>query len=483
LPVYWGDQPIVAAPAYIGAVIIFLGLMALFLVQGRLKWWIVSAFLLSLLLSWGRNFEVLTQFFIDYVPLYSKFRAVSSIQVIIEMIMPILAIVGLHQIFNAFTPSEEKMKALTRSALILGGITLVFILFGGQLFEFGSLYDAQVREGLGNQVVEALREDRTTILRADAIRSLIFLLMAAGLIWAYIREKLKQNWVIVALAVVILIDLVGVDRRYVNNDDFVNARVMEQPFQKNGADLQILQDEGHYRVYDATTDAFNFGGTSFYHNSVGGYHAAKPQRMQDLNEFYLSKGDVGILNMLNVKYIITRSKDGGPVAQRNPYNNGNAWFVDSAILAENADEEILLLDSLNTKRTAVIHREFADLLPVEEITRDSTAVIELTEHSPQRLVYEAKTNSPQLALFSEMYYPYGWKVSIDGQVAEHFRANYALRAMTVPTGTHQIVFEFKPEVITAGSTVALVSSIIFLLLLIGGIGSRMRSETASEESS
>tara|TARA_R100000306_G_scaffold12131_1_gene14085 strand:- start:13326 stop:15773 length:2448 start_codon:yes stop_codon:yes gene_type:complete len=469
LPSYWGDQPIVAAPAYIGAVVIFLAILALFLVKGRLKWWVTAAFLLSLFLSWGKNFSFLTELFIEYVPLYNKFRAVSSIQVIIELILPVLAVIGLHQFFNGFEREEEKKKALLYSAGITGGVALLFILFKSTLLDFSnSFYDANIRENLSLPVLDAVREDRAAMLTSDAIRSLIFVVLSGGTLWLFLKGKLKEIAVISVLAVLIVVDLVGVDRRYVNNDDFVQARVMEQPFQKNGADLQIEKDEGFYRVYDATTNAFNSGRASYYHNALGGYHAAKPGRIQDLNEFYISRGNIGMLNMLNVKYIITQGKNGGAVAQRNPYANGNAWFVENVILADNANDELLLLDSLDTKKTAIIHSKFKEELPVEKISRDSTATIDLVKHEPQHLVYETATKSPQLAIFSEVYYPHGWNAYIDGRPADYYRANYALRAMTIPEGIHKIEFKFKPDVVEFGSTLSLFSSIVFVILLLGG---------------
>ncbi len=469
LPTYWGDQPIVAAPAYIGAVVIFLAILALFLVKGRLKWWVTAAFILSLFLSWGKNFSFLTELFIEYVPLYNKFRAVSSIQVIIELILPILAVVGLHQFFSGFEREEEKKKALLYSAGITGGVALVFILFKSTLLDFSnSFYDVNIRESLSLPVLDAVREDRAAMLTSDAIRSLIFVLLSGGTLWFFLKGKLKEITVISVLAVLIVIDLVGVDRRYVNNDDFVQARVMEQPFQKNGADLQIEKDDGFYRVYDATTNAFNSGRASYYHNALGGYHAAKPGRMQDLNEFYISRGNIGMLNMLNVKYIITQSENGGAVAQRNPYANGNAWFVENVILADNVNDELLLLDSLDTKKTAIIHSKFKEELPLEKISRDSTATIDLVKHEPQHIVYETATKSPQLAVFSEVYYPHGWKAYIDGRRTDYYRANYALRAMTIPEGIHKIEFKFQPDVVEFGSTLSLFSSIVFVILLLGG---------------
>lgn len=469
IPMYWGDQTFVGAPAYIGAIVIFLSVLALFLIRGRLKWWEVSAFVLTLLLSWGKNFSGLTEFFIDYVPMYNKFRAVSSIQVIIELILPILAIVGLHQFFNQFEKEEEKKRALLWSTGIVGGITLVFILFKASLFNFASPYDSYFRDEMGLPFLEAIREDRMALFTSDAIRSLIFVLLTAAILWFFIKGKVKKGFAIASLSLLVLVDLVGVDRRYVNEEDFVQAKLVDEPFQKNGADEQILKDEGHFRVYDATTNAFNSGRASYYHNALGGYHAAKPGRMQDLFEFYIAKGNIGILNMLNVRYIITQNENGGPFAQRNPYANGAAWFVENVQPAENADAEIRLLDSLDTKKTAVINKEFLSKIPSERIVRDSTATIELFTYQPNHLVYETSTKSPQLAIFSEMYYPKGWNAYINGKPAEYFRANYLLRAMVIPSGNHKIEFKFEPKVIQTGSTISLVSSIVFLLILLSGL--------------
>lgn len=480
IPMYWGDQSFVGAPAYIGAIIIFLSVLALFLIRGRLKWWAVSAFVLTLLLSWGKNFSGLTEFFIDYVPMYNKFRAVSSIQVIIELILPILAVVGLHQFFSKFEKVEERKKALLYSTGIVGGLTLIFILFKSSLFDFASPYDSYFRDEMGLPFLEAIREDRMSLFTSDAIRSLIFVILTAAVLWFFMVEKLKKGFAIAALSLLVLVDLVGVDRRYVNEDDFVQAKLVEEPFQKNGADIQILEDDGHYRVYDASTNAFNSARASYYHNALGGYHAAKPGRMQDLNEFYISQGNIGILNMMNVRYIITQNKDGGPVAQRNPYANGDAWFVENVLPAENANEEIQLLDSLDTKKTAIVNKEFISQIPNQKIDRDSTASIELFSYKPNHLVYEASTKTPQLALFSEVYYPKGWNAYVNGKPAEYFRADYVLRAMVIPAGNNKIEFKFEPKVIQTGSTISLVSSIIFLLILISGIYFTFRKKEVSE---
>lgn len=480
IPMYWGDQTYVGAPAYIGAIIIFLAVLALFLIRGRFKWWTVSGFMLALLLSWGKNFSGLTEFFIEYVPLYDKFRAVSSIQVIIELILPILAIVGLQKFFSQFDEEDKRKNALVWATGIVGGMALVFLLFKSALFDFASPYDAYFRDELGLQFVDAVREDRMALFTSDTLRSLIFVLLTAGVLWVYLKGKLKKGSAVVVLSILVLIDLVGVDRRYVNEEDFVQARLVEQPFEKNGADIQILEDEDHYRVYDASTNAFNSARSSYFHNALGGYHAAKPGRMQDLFEFYISRGDIGILNMMNVRYIIVQNKNGGPVAQRNPYANGAAWFVENVLPAENANEEIQLLDSLDTKKTAVINREFLSKIPNEKIQRDSTATIELFSYKPNHLVYEASTKTPQLAIFSEVYYPKGWNAYINGKPAEHFRADYVLRAMIIPPGNNKIEFKFEPKVIQTGSTISLASSLIFVLILLGSVYYGYRKKETDE---
>lgn len=485
IPMYWGDQTFVGAPAYIGAVVIFLAILALFLIRGRFKWWAVSGLVLTLLLSWGRNFSGLTEFFINYVPLYNKFRAVSSIQVIIELIMPILAVVGLHHFFLKPGRESDKIKALKFSTLITSGISIIILLFKSTLFDFASPFDSYFREQGGLPFVEAIRADRMSLLTADTLRSLIFVALTAGVLWLFLKEKLKLGFSIVALVLLIVIDLVGVDRRYVNEDAFVQARVMDQPFEKNGADIQILEDDDYYRVYDATTNAFNSAKASYFHKALGGYHAAKPGRMQDLFDFYIRKGDVGILNMMNVRYIITQNENGGPVAQRNPFSNGNAWFVENVQPAENANQEIQLLDSLDTKKTAVVNKEFISKIPSENIERDSTALIDLIAYQPNHLIYEAVSSSPQLAVFSEIYYPHGWNAYINGEPAEYFRANYLLRAMVVPSGNNKIEFKFEPKVIQIGSTISIVSSILVILILAGGVfyANRNKNEnlTSSKE--
>lgn len=466
-PTYWGKQPFVGAPAYIGATVLFLFVFALFLIKGRLKWWIVGASILALLLSWGKNFSFLTEFFIDYIPLYSKFRAVSSIQVIIELCVPILAVFGLYRLFNHFEKEEDKMKALKWATIITGGLALVFLIFKSVLFNFSGGSDAVYNQQIGADFVRALKEDRKAIFTSDTLRSLIYVMLSAILIWVYLRQKVKRDLVIAGFVILILADLITVDRRYVNNDDFVAARQMNQPFAQTPADAMILQDKGHYRVFDLAESPFNTGRTSYFHNSVGGYHAAKPGRMQDLYDFYISRNNIPVLNMLNVKYFIIPTEE-GVQAQPNPEAFGNAWFVNNITWAEDADDEILKLGEADLSNTAIINKEFQNLVP-KTIQRDTSARIELVSHRPNELVYKSNSSKEGLAVFSEMYYPHGWTALIDGKEITHFPVNYVLRALTIPAGAHEITFKFEPQVIKRGSDIALMSSILLGILLLGGI--------------
>lgn len=478
-PTYWGDQTIVAAPAYIGATVLFLFVLALFLVNGRTKWWIVGGSILALLLSWGRNFSFLTEFFIDVVPLYNKFRAVSSLQVILELCIPILAVVGLSKLFYSDRTREEKYHALKWSAIIVGGLSLVFLLFKSVLFSFSGAVDAQMQY-LGPEFLKALKEDRKAIFTSDTIRSLIFVLLSAGVVWYFLKEKINRNTAIALLGLLILVDLVAVDRRYVNSDDFVNSRMMEEPFQATPADLQIMEDTTHYRVLDLSANPFNTARTSYFHKSIGGYHAAKPGRIQDLFNFHIAENNLEVLNMLNAKYFIVAGEE-GIVAQENPDANGNAWFVENVMLVDSANEEIMALEEINTKETAVLNRKFEEYLPAKGFKADDTAQIELTAYSPNELTYQYSSESEQLVVFSEVYYPNGWQAYIDGEKVPHFQADYVLRAMIVPGGEHAITFKFEPKVIQTGSTIALASSILLGLALIGGLYFVFRKKTASEE--
>lgn len=476
VPTYWGQQPIVAAPAYIGAVVFFLALLGVFLLRGKHRQWLVAGSVFALLLSWGKNFGLLTDFFIDYFPLYDKFRAVSSIQVIIELCLPVLAVFGVHKMVSAKVSEDEKMNALKYSAGILGGLCLIFLFFKNSFFNFAGANDGFYIQAYGQDFMDAIREDRRSIFVKDTLRSLGFVLVAAGVLWMYLKNKLQLNTLYVLIGVLFLLDLVPVDKRYVNNDNFVAARQVLNPFSEYPADKEILKDEGHYRVYDLTTNPFANARASFFHNSLGGYHAAKPGRMQELYDFYMSIGKMEVFNMFNVKYFLEQDDDGSVLASMNPRAHGNAWFVEDVTLVESADDEILSIENTNTRTTAIVHREFEHLVPTQIFEVDSLASIKLIEVQPNYLYYETENTSPGLAVFSELYYPYGWNAYINGKEVEHFRANYALRALMVPDGYNKIEFKFEPTVVQKGSNIALASSVLLLLLLVGAVFFRFKSK-------
>ena len=467
-PMYWGDQPIVEAPAYIGAVIMFLFVFALFLVKGRLKWWLVGGTILSLLLSYGKNqpFTFLTDFFIDYVPLYNKFRAVSSIQVILELCVPVLAIFGLVRLFNDFEKKEDKLKALKYASIVTGGLALIFLLFKSSLFDFVGANDGFYRQNYGPDFVDAIRKDRKAIFTQDTIRTLILVLLSAGALFIHLKDKLKEKWVIITLGILILFDLVGVDRRYVNNDDFVTGIAMSKPFQANQVDTQILQDTTHYRVYDLVSGPSK---PSYYHNSLNGYNAAELRRYSEVFDWYISQNNLNVLNMLNTKYIIAQDQEENMFPYKNEEANGNAWFIENLKKVDSANKEIKLLDSLDNKRVAIYFSERTIKNIKNNYKVDSLASIKLLEVKPNYLKYRTNNSNEGFAVFSEVYYPDGWKTFIDGKEATHMRVNYILRGMEIPAGKHTIEFKFDPDVVKTGSSIALASSVLLGLLLLGGL--------------
>ncbi|NMH88184.1 YfhO family protein [Flavivirga algicola] len=468
-PMYWGKQPIVEAPAYVGAVVLFLFVFALFLVKGRLKWWLVGGVSLSLLLSYGKNLGFLTNFFIDYVPLYNKFRAVSSIQVLLELCIPVLAIVGLTRLFNDFEKKEEKLKALKYTSIITGGIAIVFLVFKSSLFDFVRTNDGQYIQAYGPDFVRALKEDRKSIFTQDTLRTLVLVLLSAGVIFMFLRDKLKEKWVIVAFSALILFDLVGVNRRYVNNDDFVSAIKVNKPFQANEADKKILKDKTHFRVHDLVSGPSK---PSYFHNSLNGYNAAELKRYREVFDFYVLRDNFNVLNMLNAKYIIASDEKERVFAYENHEANGNAWFVKNLEMVASTNEEIKQLDSLPNKVKAIYspHKaleELKDLKPNYIV--DSLASIDLMEVKPNYLKYKSKNSNDGFVVFSEVYYGNGWKTFVNGEEASHIRVNYTLRGMSLPAGVHTVEFKFDPDVVKTGSRIALASSILFGILLLGGL--------------
>ena len=466
-PTYWGDQPIVEAPAYIGAVVVFLFVLALFLVRGRLKWWLVGGSILALLLSWGKNLNFLTDFFIDYVPLYNKFRAVSSIQVLLELCVPVLAVFALVKLFNDFDTNEKKLKAVKYATGITAGVALLFLLLKSTLFDFSGLRDSGYRQNYGLEFVNALKEDRIRLFTYDTIRTLVLVLLSASIVYFYLKKKLSQNLVLVCFGVLILFDLIGVDRRYVNNDDFISALEVNKPFQPTEVDKEIAEDKSNFRVFDISSEGQQSPGRApYFHNSLNGYHAAKLGRFEDLSNFYLNQLHPEVLNMFNTKYIIAEDEQGAIFKYTNEEANGNAWFISHLKTVDSENEAIQALDSLNTKKEAVI---LSELGKEQFFEVDSTATIKVLEYKPDFIKYESTNPKDGFAVFSEMYYSNGWKATIDGNEVPILRVDYTLRGLAIPAGTHTIEFRFEPEVIQKGGRLALASSIALILLLVGTI--------------
>jgi hypothetical protein len=468
LPLYWGDQPGTSAPAYVGAVLFFLFFLGLFLVENKAKWWLLGGVIMSLILSWGKNFSLLTDFMIDYFPLYDKFRAVSSIQVILELCVPILASLALAALFDASIEKAKKLKALKISFFISIGIGILIFLSKG-LFHFEGASDAYLEQNYGNELMMMIRLDREAVYTGDTLRSLLYVLLAAIVLWFFIKEKINKNILVLLIGLLVLFDLVGVAKRYVNDDDFVRQKAMTTPFPETPIDQQLKQDPEIFRVFNPA-EGLNGASTSFYHQSIGGYHAAKPAKIQDLFDFHIYSGNLNVLNMLNVKYVIQQDKEGNTYPAENPGTNGNAWFVKKLDKVNSADEEIMALKALDTKSTAVVNvQKFANVKRFE-YQIDSLASIKLVNYSPNHLTYEADNLNLGLAVFSEMYYEKGWNAYIDGVLKTHFRVNYALRALEIPEGKHKIEFKFEPQVIKTGSTIVLASTGLLGLLILAAIG-------------
>lgn len=471
---YWGDQPGTSGPVYFGAIICFLFILGLFIIKGKTKWWIVSATVLSIVLCWGKNFQFVTDLFFDYFPMYNKFRTVSMTLVIAELTFPLLAILVLKEIFeNAQQKKFDAnyyLKAVKNSFYITGGLCLLFALFGGSLMSF--LSPAESQANLPSILIDALKADRIDLLRSDSIRSLVFIALAFGTLWFFIKGKIKSNYAMGILGLLVLIDLWGVDKRYLNDADFSKPKKQREQYQPTQADMFILQDKDpNYRVFNVSgnpPNPFNEAFTSYFHKSIGGYHPAKLRRYQELIENQISHNNMNVLNMLNTKYFIVSSKEGQPVPRQNPDAAGNAWFVKEIKMVNNADEEMDALTYFNPKDTAIVDKRFAEYLKglnLQSAISNSQSAIQLTEYQPNHLTYQSKSSSEQLAVFSEIYYNSGkgWQATIDGKEIEHIRVNYVLRAMRIPAGEHKIEFRFYPKTFYTGEKISLAGSIILLL--------------------
>lgn len=503
---YFGTQPMTSGPVYVGAFVLFLFVLGCFIVKGPLKWALIGATFFSIVLSWGKNFMPLTDFFIDYVPLYNKFRAVSSILVIAEFTIPLLAIFALKRLLEEPEILKQEKKPLGISLLLTAGIALLLAVAPGSI---GSGYvpaqEAQMLQNAVNQqmipanelsgILANLGEMRAELVSSDALRSFIIIGIGCSLLWLYASGKLRSSLTIAGITILCLADMWGVNKRYLNDAQFVPHSIRTETFTKTNTDELILQDTSlDYRVLNFATSTFDDNNTSYWHKSVGGYHPAKLRRYQEMIEHHISPemqaaykaiatagGEMDsvdankfrVLNMLNTKYFIfPAGQQRQTVPILNPHAYGNAWFVNKVQYVNNANEEIDALDSIIPTETAVVDARFKDVLKgTTESYKDSLSSIRLTSYAPNRLTYETNNAQDGIAVFSEIYYPDGWHVTIDGQPAELARADYILRTMYVPAGQHTIEMRFDPtslhvtEGIAYGALALLVIGIIVAVLI------------------
>jgi len=483
LPLYWGDQPIVSGPVYAGAIIFFLFILGLFIVKGPIKNWIAGAVVLYLFWSWGKNFATFNYLFYDYFPMFNKFRAITMVLALVQLLMVFLAVLALHTLAQKKISWKDLQRPFLISLAITGGISLILALMPTLFFNFQGLSDQQLAENFGQQandkafgqqIVNAIVQDRAGLMRTDAFRSLFFIIVTAALIWMWMKDKIKTALLYPILILLMIFDMFGIDKRYLNNADFVSKSASQAALAPSPADERIMADpDPDYKVLDVSRSTFNSADASYYHKSLGGYHGAKLRRYQELFEHQIAKQNAnpGILNMLNTKYILSVDQQGQQVAQPNPDAFGHAWFVNNYKLVPNADAEMAALDSLKPRETALIDQRFADKLTGLKLAADSTDKISLITYKPNELIYESNAKNEGLAVFSEIYYNVRneWKVTIDGKPADMIRANYVLRALRIPAGKHTIQFRFEPVSIAVGNKIDLVSSLLLIALVVGAV--------------
>ncbi|MDX8568544.1 YfhO family protein [Elizabethkingia sp. HX XZB] len=497
---YWGDQPGTSGPAYQGAIVVFLAILGFFFAWPKYRWWILGASVLTIMLAWGSNFMPLTDFFIDYVPVYNKFRAPSSILVVVELLFPFIAIIGLYRFFtDEKLTAEYKQKVLTYTTGGVVGITLILILFGKTILGFHTDLEGQY---LPSYILDYLVGERYSMFRTDAIKAILYVLITAGAMFMVMKQKLNQNIALIIIGMVSLFDLWTVNKRYLNNDNFADKMFARNPFiteasesylaKSNGNSYiegllqqapvnQALEsiakaDKSHYRVFNTLLGPFNETNTSYFVSSVGGYSAAKLRRYDDLiNKYFNGGGDPNILNMLNTKYVLVADKT-GIQPKENPFANGPAWFVSEVKIAGTPNEEIDLISKVDNKKVAVIGKEDEKYLNGKTLQADPAATIAVKTYQPNEIVYQTSSATPQLAVMSEIYYPHGWKFYIDGKETDYIKADYLLRAVHVPAGKHEIRMAFEPEVIQKGKTISLASAGLFILLAALGFWFYQRKE-------
>jgi len=454
---YWGNQPIVAAPAYIGISVFYIFLISLFFIDRKHLRWIIPALIFSLILSWGKNFSFVTDLMIDYFPFYNKFRAVSSIQVIIEFIIPFVAALGLYKFLQTDKIKPNKFKAIVYTTGVFIFLLTIMLLFGPTLFSFQS--EAEVFSNYP-EILDLIVKERQQVFKSDLIRSIFIVLILSLIFWANSKNFLKKNYSIVLITIIVLIDLWTIDMKYVNEESFSRASKVKAPFTINEIDKELFKDNSHFRIYEPYRGFVN-GRSSYFHNSISGYHAAKPKRIQDLYDFYLSKNKFNVLNMLNVKYLIDLNESNSLSLSLNKENLGNAWFVENLVKVESGNEEVLMLDNLNYSKDCL-----STELENKTYKQDPSNKIDLISRKANELVYEYNSSFENFIVFSEAYYSKGWQAYIDDKKVDHSRINYLLRGMEVPKGEHTIKFVFKPNVINTGSFIMGSSNFILLILIV-----------------
>ncbi len=480
MPVYWGNKPGTGGPWYFGAFVVFLFVFGLFVVKSRLKWWLLSATILSILLSFGKNFPLVSDLFFDYLPFYSKFRAVESTLVIASLCVPILAFLAVFELNkNDKERNAFYLKSLKLTVYIVGGLLVLLAIAPALLLSFKAEnhqeFITQLTQAIGgdnnfaNQIAAALVKDRESLFRTDAFRSIIIVFIGAGLLWAIISKKIKTEYAYMAIAFLVLFDLWQVDKRYLNDSKFTNKSTLTNYYQPREIDTFIMQDKDlNYRVLDLTIPTFTSADASYFHKTVGGAHTARLRRIDDvINKQFNNSINQDVLDMLNTKYFITQNKDGQNVGmQRNPTACGNAWFVNSVQFVKNADEEMQAISSFDPKKEAIINDEFKSEIDKKKTGVSKNSFIRLTSYKPDDLKYEYSSGVDVLAVFSEIWYPHGWKLYVDDKETPYFRANYLLRAAQLPGGNHKLEWKFEPQSYYTGEIISLIASV----LLIGGLG-------------
>ena len=479
---YWGDQPGTSGPVYVGAIVCFFFVLGLFVVKGKIKWVLLIATILSILLSWGKNFMGFTDFFLDYFPMYNKFRAVSMTLVIAEVCMPILAFLALAEVIRNPECLKKNKIYLYVSFGLTAGLCLLFYIIPDVFFNFLSQGEASQFAQLGagkdgaiyQTFANELEKVRMAIFKSDAIRSFLFITVAAIILLINVNGKLKNNAMFVMLAALVVLDMFPINKRYLNNDNFIDSRRFEKPFVMSEIDKQILQDNSlNYRVMDLTKNTFNDASTSYFHKSIGGYHGAKLRRYQDIINRYLGGNSVGndgfwnVLNMLNTKYLIY-PQGNKPVANINPDAFGNAWIVSDIKWVTTPNEEIAAVENTDVKTTAIVNDEFRNVIG-DFKPSNSLGTIKLDSYKPNELVYSFNSSKDELVVFSEIWTSKGWTLWIDGKESPLIRADYILRAAVIPAGNHEIMMRYEPKIWKVGNTIQFISSLILILGLIGAI--------------